>query len=317
MTDTTPRRERGANKRQRQVTNDREKQHTDDSLVTDKLYASHRTYWCAMVQRCVPCLYKIGNFDVARDEHFCRQIPNQRPEQCPRTHKPASLLEAPNVTNSDSTSIPYGYQNYPSVLTVGDGDFSFSLALARLIQPLSTTTTTTTTTKKQLGTQGSDDLLSKHPRLVATSYETRHRLEQVYPNMKDTICQLKHLGAIVLFQVDATDLQSTLVEPHHTLLSATGDPCLFDRIVWNFPCTAVASGQDGQNDEMERNKELVRTFVDSARSLLNPRGGQLHMNHKTKVTKTVCLCHGKFGVRSKSGCAQFSLYYFPPLLASI
>ena len=72
--------------------------------------------------------------------------------------------------------------------------------------------------------------------------------------------------------VDAGDLQ------------ASGLDSLFDRVVWNFPClagrcptsslscshcgnwlltacVAVPAGQDGQNAQMDANKQLVRPSV--------------------------------------------------------
>jgi 25S rRNA (uracil2634-N3)-methyltransferase len=55
----------------------------------------------------------------------------------------------------------------------------------------------------------------------------------------------------------------------------------FDRICWNFPCTAIANGQDGQNDDMDRNKDLVRKFMNGAIQMLKCQG-EIHMCHKTK-----------------------------------
>lgn len=133
------------------------------------------------------------------------------------------------------------------VLTIGDGDFSFSLALARIIS----------------GTG-----------LTATSYESKETLIQVYPLIEATMNELESLGVSLHYQVDATRIQQTL---------DTAKPCLYDRIVWNFPCEAVAKGRDGQNEEMENNKKLISKFVSSAKALLMRKGGQLHINHKTKV----------------------------------
>jgi 25S rRNA (uracil2634-N3)-methyltransferase len=127
------------------------------------------------------------------------------------------------------------------VLTVGDGDFSFSLALARLGVVL-----------------------------TATSYESRATLENVYPDIQQTLIEMKRLGATILFQVDATNLARTLPKKY------------YERIVWNFPCSAIAKGQDGQNKEMDWNKELVRRFVANARDYA-AINCQIHINHKTKV----------------------------------
>jgi 25S rRNA (uracil2634-N3)-methyltransferase len=169
------------------------------------------------------------------DKEFCKAAPNQRPEQCPR-----SLSE-----KGESGTL--GYQKGMKILTVGDGDFSFSLALARIIS-------------------GNG--------LIATSYESKQTLMQVYPQIEVTMAELESLGAILHFQVDATRIRETL---------DTARPGLYDRIVWNFPCQAVAKGRDGQNEEMENNKKLVADFVSNAKGLMVRKGGQIHINHKTKV----------------------------------
>jgi hypothetical protein len=108
----------------------------------------------------------------------------------------------------------------------------------------------------------------------------------VYDDIDDTLRELRALSVKVVFQVDATRLEETLFSLESDEEAGETRPesrRQFDRIVWNFPCTAVARGQDGQNDKMDRNKEMVRRFVSQARYFLADNG-QIHMNHKTKVS---------------------------------
>ena len=210
----------------------------------DKLFAQVETVDCALHTPCVPCAYKIGCFDVALDREFTKHVPNQRPEQCPR----AMARTAPHEGT-------LGYRTGMNVLTVGDGDLSFSLAIARL-----------------LSKEGKD---LDGQRLIATSYESRETLESVYPNFRETVEELESYGAHVEYEVDATRLSDELK------LSDMKEIPRFHRIVWNFPCTAISQGQDGQNAAMEANKELVRRFVHNARHLLEDNG-EIHMLHKTK-----------------------------------
>jgi len=150
-----------------------------------------------------------------------------------------------------------------SVLTVGDGDLTYSLAVARIILSQQPTTGRTSSS-----------------RLVATSYESKESLLRVYPNIQDTMDELVSLGATICYNVDATRLVETLPE---SVIQRKQQTKKFHRIVWNFPCSAVSSGQDGQNDAMEFNKQLVRDFVRRAASDLLHRGdGEIHMLHKTK-----------------------------------
>lgn len=206
------------------------------------LWVVRETLQCASIRNCIPCAYKIACFDVAMDTEFCREIPNQRPELCPRS-KMAEMKIREGVL---------GFGRTMKVLTVGDGDFSFSLALARM------------------GVS-----------LAASSYEKMETLEKIYPNVKDTIEELQSLGAKVYFGVDATKLDETLPKSARVK---------YDRIVWNFPCSAIAKGQDGQNEEMEFNKSLVRSFLLCATDYIQPHAHIL-MNHKTKVRMGVPGCY--------------------------
>lgn len=135
-------------------------------------------------------------------------------------------------------------------MTVGDGDLSFSLALARRMRAETST-------------------------LVATCYESRETVLKVYPNAAKTIQELESLPSVMLgFQVDATALVETLPKKSKELQ--------FNRIVWNFPCSAVPDGQDGQNDEMEHNKILIRQFLENASKILLRPNGDIYICHKTK-----------------------------------
>ena len=158
-----------------------------------------------------------------------------------------------------------GYYPGMNVLLCGDGDFSFSLAIARILLPLGLTNNDTIS----LDTENQQSLSN----LVATSFEPLETLTEVYPNALENIQVLTDRSCMVRYRVDATRLKETLSE---TTRNRT-----FDRIVWNFPCTAVARGQDGQNEAMEENKDLISRFVRSARDFLAP-GGEIHICHKTK-----------------------------------
>lgn len=202
------------------------------------LHVVAETLQCAYQHVCIPCAYKVATFDVALDSEICQNVPNQRPELCPRSQV---ISIATSIKNGHEP--PLGYIPPMTVLTVGDGDFSFSVALARF---------------------------GCH--VVATSYESEETVRAVYASVgvSEHLKELESLNAKVFYNVDATKIESTL--PNR---------CSFHRIIWNFPCSAVAKGQDGQNIEMDHNKRLVQAFVENAKSRCLP-GGQIHINHKTK-----------------------------------
>ena len=158
-----------------------------------------------------------------------------------------------------------GYQKGMHVLTVGDGDFSFSIAIAKAVID-----------KEDASSSGM---------VVATSYENEQTLQNVYPEFTTNLHQLinfnhntkRKQNITIGYNVDATNLATTLP-------TSINNQCnYYHRIVWNFPCTAILDGQDGQNNEMEHNKELVRKFVCSALPYMSDTGGsEIHLLHKTK-----------------------------------
>ncbi|GFH45010.1 hypothetical protein CTEN210_01484 [Chaetoceros tenuissimus] len=208
------------------------------------LYAYRQTLECSTRNLCIPCSYKIACFDIALDSSFTQKVPNIRPEMCPRASN----------TNIDKVKQSYGYKVGMNILTVGDGDFSFSLALARMLH-------------KDKNQQG---------RIIATSYESKETLLKVYPNIQSTMSELDELNVQVCYNVDATNLTESL--PKDLEISANS----FDRVVWNFPCSNEPKGQDGQNQEMDKNKRLVQMFVKQCELYLKKNCGEIHFMHKTK-----------------------------------
>ncbi|KAG2635702.1 hypothetical protein PVAP13_2NG383903 [Panicum virgatum] len=130
-----------------------------------------------------------------------------------------------------------------SILIVGDGDFSFSLALATAF--------------------------GSRANLVTTSLDTYDALRGKYSKAESNIMELKRLGATVLHGVDEKKMRF-----HADLKSSR-----FDRIVFNFP----HAGFKGKEDDMHMvnlHKELLWGFFFNARHLVR-RYGEIHVTHKT------------------------------------
>ncbi|KAL5206247.1 hypothetical protein ABZP36_034456 [Zizania latifolia] len=135
------------------------------------------------------------------------------------------------------------YSSVQSILTVGDGDFSFSRALATAF--------------------GSGE------NLVATSLDTNEDLRSKYRKAESNITELKRMGATVLHGVNAKRMKD------HTDLKVRR----FDRIVFNFPHAGFKGNEDSPR-MISSHKELVRGFFRNVRRLLRP-SGEIHVNHKT------------------------------------
>ena len=206
------------------------------------VYLHKSTFDCA-VSGCIPCLYKIypyGSYFHGNNKLLKKLPNNQRPESCPRS-------------NCKLYNGLYDYKM--NILTVGDGDFSFSLSVAKHLS--------------SFVNRERNEKLS----FLATSHESLESLESTYSNVKDNINQLKGLKVKVIHNVDATALNN---------VNRIVKKCLqFDVIIWNFPCIRIAAGADGQTNELEENKSLIRNFLLNAKDYLKDDVGEVHITHKT------------------------------------
>ncbi|KAM3276042.1 hypothetical protein ACQJBY_044424 [Aegilops geniculata] len=135
------------------------------------------------------------------------------------------------------------YSSGQSILIVGDGDFSFSLALAAAF-----------------GTGWN---------IVATSLDSYEALSRKYIKAQSNVMGLKRMHGTVLHGIDANTMKG------HTDLKMR----LFDWIVFNFP-HAGFSGRECEMHVIRSHRELVRGFFGNARELLQPYG-EIHISNKT------------------------------------
>lgn len=206
------------------------------------LFIHKETLSCGL-DGCIACLYKLSPNGKLGSLEF---PPNVRPELCPR----ATMNQSRNMAEG----IYWDKTMDRSILTCGDGDFTFSLSLSGC----------------PLFCDGDSNSF------VATSHETHESVLNTYGDPAlVTLATLKKNGAKVLHGVDATDLDG---------VAELGEwkEKKFDKIIWNFPCVGqgLSAGADGQSSEMEENKKLVMDFFNSTRAYLK-EDGEIHIAHKT------------------------------------
>jgi len=143
------------------------------------------------------------------------------------------------------------------ILVVGDGDFSFSLSVARSSTP------------------PNSPLPYPGMNMFATSHESEASVMATYQSCAEIVCELRELGVTVLHDIDATSLQTS-----HAKIAEMAES--FDYLVWNFPCVSSSSSKaaDGQVQEIEDNKNLLRAFFRTGKSFLSSHG-EIHVVHKT------------------------------------
>ncbi|KAF7066054.1 hypothetical protein CFC21_072102 [Triticum aestivum] len=173
------------------------------------------------------------------------EAPVQGDPAGPAADREADAPAAKGVAEKDDEGVRWlkHYSSMHSILVVGDGDFSFSLALATAF--------------------GSGE------HIVATSLDPYDALKRKYGNAEANIAELKMLGSTVLHGVDAK-----LMKLYPSLKMRR-----FDRIVFNFP----HAGFNGKEDNplvINLHKQLVTGFFANARHLLRPFG-EIHLSHKT------------------------------------
>lgn len=268
-------------------------------LTGAPLYVHKDTLNCALQNLCVPCLYKLsptGQFGEIR----C--APNQRPESCPRATLP-SVISSRDVNVALQTRTNYRglYTLHTSrseevkhtkdqvvenvqeqtILTVGDGDLSFSLSVARgVAAACAKFVNKSSVLTARSGIAGSGF------QLTATTHESLNSLLRTYSDAASNIAALNALGVRVLHDVDATQLAISPVAGQK-----------FDTIIWNFPCVGLPPktpptssnkvstgvGNDGQVEEQEQNQKLLSAFFQNAPKHLTATG-EVHITHKVRAS---------------------------------
>lgn len=233
---------------------------------TEKLFVHKDTLRCAEQHRCRVCCYKIVLYGRPG------LLPNVRPELCPRMPKPSKdggdedekdeKSPVPKETDSSVSIGLYDAKQMKRILTVGDGNFSYSLALVNAFKSVASDT-------------------KERVELVATSHESRDTIVETYPDGERILSELAAMPSHVTVhhEIDATNAAQ---------MQALGK---FDRVVWNFPCVRAPRGEDGQNKEMETNKQLLADFFAHVGEMLTATG-EVHVTHKTKPP------FGQWGIES-------------------
>ncbi|XP_058783951.1 heavy metal-associated isoprenylated plant protein 41-like [Vicia villosa] len=130
------------------------------------------------------------------------------------------------------------------ILLVGEGDFSFTLCLAKAF--------------------------ASATNIVASSLDTHDDVIKKYRNAKSNIDELKKLGACILHGVDATKMKS------HSHLNMNS----FDRVIFNFPHAGFHGKREHNLSLIKMHKDLVGGFFKNASSMIRVNG-EIHVNHKT------------------------------------
>ncbi|GAB9475623.1 Zn-finger protein [Globisporangium polare] len=177
-------------------------------------------------------------------------------------------------TNSSSAPTPPASratadtEHTTRVLSVGDGNFSYSLAYAKRFVA-------------HAGSAGGPADVE----LTATSYDSYDELVDKYPESARICAQIRELGAKVLHRVDATNLQASLENARALPVAtdgnwdnrgfAAGKPerealSPFDVIIFNHPHCG--------EENVKRHKSLLSHFYASALEILSEKKGNAEIH---------------------------------------
>ena len=142
-----------------------------------------------------------------------------------------------------------------ALLVIGDGDFTFSRALCRLVARL----------------PGAADPARAAADVVATSFDARSVVTSKYGKARECIAEVEAMGATVLHGVDARKLQASLRAAADG--AGVSLPAAFSHVLFNFPHVG--------KQRVHMNRLLVRDTLLSARHVLTPLG-EISITLKTK-----------------------------------
>ncbi|XP_057840556.1 heavy metal-associated isoprenylated plant protein 41 isoform X2 [Cryptomeria japonica] len=135
------------------------------------------------------------------------------------------------------------YSSSQSILLVGEGNFSFSSALATAFECAQN--------------------------IVATTLDSKEKVLRVYDTARSSIWNLESRRGLVLYEVDATRL--------HQIGKLRASQ--FDRIVFNLPHAGFIGGGECSKEAIKKNNELVSMFFKSATEMLR-LCGEIHVTNK-------------------------------------
>lgn len=142
------------------------------------------------------------------------------------------------------------YTNGQKILLVGEGNFTFSAALAT-----------------RLGGE----------KICATSLDSYGTVVGKYGTLaQDALKTLQSTGAKIQHGVDVTEKGTMLKVVDHTTSNDSGsnvqEEHKFDVIVFNFPHCGGSTQED-----IERNREMLKGFFSVSKLLLRPGNGEVHI----------------------------------------
>ncbi|KAF9679318.1 hypothetical protein SADUNF_Sadunf06G0002600 [Salix dunnii] len=135
------------------------------------------------------------------------------------------------------------YSSKHRILLVGEGDFSFSVSLARAFGSASN--------------------------LAYVCLCCVDNIAKKYSNGVRNVRELEEKGGIVLYGVDAKEMSQ------HFFLRTQR----FDRIVYNFPHVGFLF-REASYCQIQLNKRLIKGYLSNAKALLKQDKGEIHVTHK-------------------------------------
>ncbi|KAF7840486.1 Heavy metal-associated isoprenylated plant protein 41 isoform A [Senna tora] len=177
------------------------------------------------------------------------------------------------------------YSSRHRILLVGEGDFSFSLCLARAFGSAQNLVATSLDSQGECTVLITRSKTFRFPSIAVVlssmtgwivcnvlSFGMVAHAEVIakkYSNGIGNVRELEDRGCIVLFGVDAKAMSQ------HFFLKTQR----FDRIVYNFPHVGFLYKEDSCL-QIQLNKRLVKGFLANAKALVKKEGGEIHVSHK-------------------------------------
>jgi 25S rRNA (uracil2634-N3)-methyltransferase len=161
--------------------------------------------------------------------------------------KNSQITHTPSTQSCLHQLIPDKY-NPPTILFVGEGNFSFTLSIARILQRGDT--------------------------LLATCLDSEEIVKEKYPDAEEIIQEIKEWGGAVAYEVDGCSLRNHKAITKHKFESVPHQErtkkTYFDTIAFMFP--HIGLGIKDRDRNVRENQKLLKRFLVSAKEFLKPQG---------------------------------------------
>ncbi|KAL0560853.1 hypothetical protein IC582_001267 [Cucumis melo] len=162
------------------------------------------------------------------------------------------------------------YSDSHYILLVGEGNFSFSVALATALGSATNMVATSLDSKSNSLFQSFSAFFNLFLSTIFIAISIYTLLKKYSSTIETTLEELEEMDCEVMHGVNVMTMDQHPLLPHNS----------FDRIIFNFPHAGFQYSTEHEPNQIKLHQNLVRRFMRNATELL-AENGEIHITHKT------------------------------------